>query len=921
MSDALISMPEPKTGGPATGSYEAVGVAAIKPVREARGPISAASFKLLTARLKGGAAAAPALADDPASIPNGVAADDAIPSASDSIVAVEPLDISVSPVPAPELSDVDAVADVAEAKQDLDVQSVPLNTDVESQPGPAMGAELEAMPAPAIAAPSIPDPPSDLYAPAIPGPPETPDISIPAVPVDRRESHAINEIAAAPPPTPSAFGQPAFVEMPADVAEPPPPAVELPQFSPLQWGPVEPVPQEVAEAVEIESVIEPEGEYGEASADGLGLHDHLDPVAADANEGNPTGDVVDADPPAFSECAAESAEPAKASMPMSEPAAATEAEADTILEPPLEQEQAADLFGDMNDSGDAGNDPAPATTPEVKAEATAEPQVSDVPEPAADPFAAVDVQADVTGPDVASAENPAADVPVNHAPIPPAVLPPSVESAPEPKSELAGKVVDAMMKTISTAIYAKPSAAERAAFLREMAALMEAESIASGAAAQQAAAASEDKAVAELAPVDLPPALASATGSATIELPDAPPPDDQGAEPIVEALANRMGAASPLLKQRTEAEDEDPFAGPAKRSLLEEPMPAETAQADGESGELALTLLDMMSGGSGSALPQERTLAADTLLRILPRIPVKQLLAVVERVAIMESPPPLLVAKLIRDTRPEVVGPLLERCSHISDQDLMNAAPTGDAVKLRMMARRRMLSTVLSDYLISTGEPNVLLTLIRNPGASLSHDAFYKLAEQANEHQALLAPLATRADLPPPVAFELFWHVPPELRRFIFSRFLTDSETLNKILRITLATHGMDRESMPSDTKFPARELVDQALASAASYKLEESAQQLAEIGGVDKETALRILSDREGEPIAVLLKALGYPRSQLDEALNALRQAESGLLRVDRKPDELQAIFDSLSFNKARILLTYWDWFVRKAGPYAPHN
>ena len=44
-------------------------------------------------------------------------------------------------------------------------------------------------------------------------------------------------------------------------------------------------------------------------------------------------------------------------------------------------------------------------------------------------------------------------------------------------------------------------------------------------------------------------------------------------------------------------------------------------------------------------------------------------------------------------------------------------------------------------------------------------------------------------------------------------------------------------------------------------------------------------------------------------------------MIKPDRNPEELQAIFEGLSFNKARILLTYWDWYIRKAGPYAPHN
>jgi uncharacterized protein (DUF2336 family) len=249
----------------------------------------------------------------------------------------------------------------------------------------------------------------------------------------------------------------------------------------------------------------------------------------------------------------------------------------------------------------------------------------------------------------------------------------------------------------------------------------------------------------------------------------------------------------------------------------------------------------------------------------------------------------------------------------------MNAAPDGDAPKLRMIARRRILSTVLSDYLINSGEPGVLLTLIRNPGAAIAHDAFYRLAEHATHHRALLAPLATRADLPPPVAFELFWHVPQELRRFILSRFLTDSEMLNRILRITLSSPGDAGEA--TEARFPPREAIDFAVKLAGELKLDDAASSFAAMANIAPETALRILSDREGEPMTVLLKVLGCTRARFEEAMTRLRHSDSGLIRAERNLEELQAIFDGLSFNKARILLTYWDWFVRKAGPYSPHN
>jgi uncharacterized protein (DUF2336 family) len=236
-----------------------------------------------------------------------------------------------------------------------------------------------------------------------------------------------------------------------------------------------------------------------------------------------------------------------------------------------------------------------------------------------------------------------------------------------------------------------------------------------------------------------------------------------------------------------------------------------------------------------------------------------------------------------------------------------------------MIARRRVISPVLADRLIALGDPSVVLTLVRNPGAAFSHDAFYVLGEVASEHHAILAPLVTRPDLPPPVAFELFWFVPPELRRYILSRFLTDSETLNKILRITLATAGGDIP--PADTRFPPRETIESALSLVTEFRLDEAAQVLAEAAAISRDTALRIFADREGEPMAVILKALGYPRGQLSDAMLKLGSGENAIIRPGRVIEELQNVFDSLSFNKARILLTYWDWYVRQSGPYAPRN
>jgi uncharacterized protein (DUF2336 family) len=331
-------------------------------------------------------------------------------------------------------------------------------------------------------------------------------------------------------------------------------------------------------------------------------------------------------------------------------------------------------------------------------------------------------------------------------------------------------------------------------------------------------------------------------------------------------------------------------------------------------GELARSLLDMMAAGNASGLPQERALAADTLLRLVPKLELKPLIMLAERLAMMESPPHMLVAKLIRDPRVEVSGPLLEDCPQISDRDIESVVAESEPDKLRMIARRRNLSRAISDVLIKSGDPSVVLTLVRNMEAEISHEGFQSLLVLAENHEELMAPLATRQDFTAQYAFELFWFAPAQLRRFILSRFLTDSETLTKILKITMATK-LDEEGEPEPLN---QHVLLEGLERAARGQIDIAAEELSGTMQLSTATIQKILSDLQGDALVILLKAAGYPRSAVAGLLKRMQDAELPLVARDREINDLQTMFETLSFNKARILLTYWDWAQSKTGPYA---
>lgn len=352
-------------------------------------------------------------------------------------------------------------------------------------------------------------------------------------------------------------------------------------------------------------------------------------------------------------------------------------------------------------------------------------------------------------------------------------------------------------------------------------------------------------------------------------------------------------AGPPIPGLAPEGASGDPFANAGKSE--------EILQPDVQSGETGRALLDIMSAPSGNTQPHERGLAADLLERLVPRLPLKNLLALVERVAMMETPPQPLVRRLIRDPRIAVSGPLLERASTIADQDLIAVVASNDMAKQRMIARRRTISQFLAAGLIEMADPAVLLTLVRNPGASLSIDSFHDLCATASSTPSLQAPLVTRNDTPAQIAFELFWHLPPELRRYVLSRFLSDSENLNRIVKIVIAMTGETKPAGMADLAA----FLDLAAAGAE----DEATQKLIDISGFSPVTARRIVADREGEPLAVIMKVLGVPRNRFAEAVDQLQCSDARTIRANRNPDELGAIFDSLSFNKARVVMTYWEW------------
>lgn len=400
--------------------------------------------------------------------------------------------------------------------------------------------------------------------------------------------------------------------------------------------------------------------------------------------------------------------------------------------------------------------------------------------------------------------------------------------------------------------------------------------------------------------------------------------DGQIADALESDPAVAENVTQGLLAGTTFAAPSSPLeiAAAGGADVLEQSDTAECADAVRDTHNIIRELLDFMARPTGVVQPQERALAADTLLRMLNRMSLSAKRILAERVSIMEDPPAMIVSKLVKDSDVKVAAPLIDHGTVVSDQDLFAVIETGDLNKCRMIARRRSVSPGLSAALVGCGDPAVLLALVRNPEASLSPALMRQLTELAKTQPALQAPLATRPDMTPQIAFDLFWPLPTELRRYVFSRFLTDSKSLERILRIAIQAEGeLENEENWDGKFFPPKDSILQVITLIEQGMIMNATRLMADCARISEANASRIIADPGGEPLTVVFKAMGLSRANFANSIKVFRSSPSCLLREDRDAEELQVLFDGLSFNKARVVLTYWDWLAKNSGPYSDEH
>jgi uncharacterized protein (DUF2336 family) len=347
---------------------------------------------------------------------------------------------------------------------------------------------------------------------------------------------------------------------------------------------------------------------------------------------------------------------------------------------------------------------------------------------------------------------------------------------------------------------------------------------------------------------------------------------------------------------------------------------------------LTRRLQDVVGLPSSRITPQERHIASDLLIEVLRDSDTQSRVRCAERMALLVDAPALLLRFLAKDEI-QVAIPLLEVCEAFDDSDLIAIATANTATTAHrlLIAKRKRVSETVTDVLVTFGESDVVLALLRNEGATFAHPGMETATALSKSNPLLTPHLLKRPELKPSQGLTLFWWAAPDERKRIFQRFAVERLTLldaaqdmfsraakdgwqDPLVRKTLQFIERRQRNREAAARSPYGSLEGAIDALEHELPTREFFKEFSFLSGVKPMCGAQILSDLGGEAIAVLCKATGLKRKYLRALWKGLRRP----LEEEGQPVEAWVralyVYDTLSTNKAQTVLRYWNWALTSA-------
>ncbi len=307
----------------------------------------------------------------------------------------------------------------------------------------------------------------------------------------------------------------------------------------------------------------------------------------------------------------------------------------------------------------------------------------------------------------------------------------------------------------------------------------------------------------------------------------------------------------------------------------------EDAIASGSSDRrtsLLRSITDLFLNGAESFSEEQIAIFDDVIGKLADHIEVEARAELARRLAPVNRAPLAIIRALASDDAIMVAKPVLQRSPRLQDKDLVQTAKTKSQDHLLAISKRKTLSEVVTDILVTRGNQEVTRSVAKNEGALFSAMGFDTLLARCSSDPVLADCIGTRKDLTPYRLKRLV----SVAAKIVHEKLVAEIPEAKDEVRKTVAkiVNGGAANGQPNDQTAAKKRMI-QALF--ASGKLDERPLQVAAKDGklVDVVAALSVLSSMSENTIEMLL--------------------------LDRHTDTILILAKSadLSWDTARLLLT----------------
>ena len=343
--------------------------------------------------------------------------------------------------------------------------------------------------------------------------------------------------------------------------------------------------------------------------------------------------------------------------------------------------------------------------------------------------------------------------------------------------------------------------------------------------------------------------------------------------------------------------------------------------------QLAKRLADVICIPASQLTPQERHMSGDILVELLRSAEPDIREGVAKRLVMLNEAPRTILVILAKD-KIEIAKHVLENSKSLSDSDLIQISKKVSEAHRKMIAQRRHLSDAVVDSLVQFLEENVVETLLKNEGANFSETAIQRILVVSRSHPNYVKLLNRREELRPSHGLTMFWWADAPTRRKIIHRFAVTRNVLQEScadLFPRAAADGWNDAGVRKSLQFVERRQRNRAAIERSNFESLEAAigvagqtgltreltEEISYMSGIKPATGAQILTDKGGEPIAILCKSTGLKRDMLETLWQSLgrelQDEETG--EVDLGFQQVMQMYDTISTDKAQTVLRYWNW------------